>query len=131
MTNRINVSSSLQDYLETILNLSKQNGEARITDIADKLSVAKSSVHQAVNRLKKSGLVEQAKYGSLTLTNEGFQVASKVKEKHDILVAFFKEILGVKSDIANRDACLIEHSISKITVEKLVEFMDNYTRNNT
>lgn len=130
MVGSIRVSASLQDYLETILILSKQNEEVRVTDIADELDVAKSSVHQAVTKLKRSGLVNQVRYGSLALTKEGFNVASRVKEKHDILVKFFVEVLGVNRDVSTRDACLIEHSISKTTIDKLVRFMDDYTKNN-
>jgi DtxR family Mn-dependent transcriptional regulator len=131
LTNKIIVTPSLQDYLEAILNISKlsENQKVRVTDIADELDVAKSSVHQAVSQLKKAGLVAHEKYGPLVLTNKGVNVATKVKEKHDILVRFFEDVLGVSSEISDRDACLIEHSISPVTMDKLIEFMDNYTKN--
>jgi DtxR family Mn-dependent transcriptional regulator len=128
VTKRINVSPSLQDYLEAILNISKQNDKVRVTDLAEELQVAKSSVHQAVSQLKKAGLVSHEKYGPLILTERGVQEASKVKEKHDILVRFFEEVLGVSREISERDACLIEHSISSVSMDKLIEFMDNYNK---
>ncbi|HHW30693.1 MAG TPA: metal-dependent transcriptional regulator [Clostridiaceae bacterium] len=128
MTNKISVSPSLQDYLEAILNISQQNEKVRVTDLAEELEVAKSSVHQAVSQLKKAGLVAHEKYGPLVLTEKGEQIALKVKEKHDILVRFFEEVLGVSKEISHRDACLIEHSISSTSLDKLIDFMDNYTK---
>ncbi|HHU69818.1 MAG TPA: metal-dependent transcriptional regulator [Thermoanaerobacterales bacterium] len=126
-SNNVKVSPSLEDYLETILNISLQDDKVRITDLADSLNVAKSSVHQAVSQLKKAGLVTQEKYGPVDLTDSGRKEAAKVKKKHELLVRFFADILGVDQEIAQRDACLIEHSISSVTINKLMEFCDNYT----
>jgi len=126
-TNNIKVSPSLEDYLETILNISLQDEKVRITDLAEALDVAKSSVHQAVSQLKKAGLVTQERYGPVGLTDSGQKEATKVKKKHEILVRFFEDVLGVDKETAQRDACLIEHSISPVTIDKLMKFCDKHT----
>ncbi|MFU0800117.1 MAG: metal-dependent transcriptional regulator [Xylanivirga thermophila] len=128
--NQIDISPSLQDYLETILNLSNEYETVRVTDLAQEMNVAKSSVHQAVTQLKKTGLVEQEPYGPLILTKEGENIATKVLEKHHLLVKFFTEVLDVDYDTAQKDACLIEHSISPVTVEKLINFLEHYIQEN-
>ncbi len=129
MTNKITVTPSLQDYLEAILNLSEHNEKVRITDIATELDVAKSSVHQAVTQLDKAGFVEHERYGPLELTEKGRKEALKVRNKHDLLVKFFTQILGVDYETAHDDACLIEHVISQTTIDKLIEFCENYIDN--
>lgn len=128
--NQIDISPSLQDYLETILNLSNEYETVRVTDLAQEMNVAKSSVHQAVTQLKKTGLVEQEPYGPLILTKEGENIATKVLEKHHLLVKFFTEVLDVDYNTAQKDACLIEHSISPVTVEKLINFLEHYIQEN-
>ncbi|HHY13501.1 MAG TPA: metal-dependent transcriptional regulator, partial [Thermoanaerobacterales bacterium] len=121
-TKKIEISPSLEDYLETILNISLSDENVRITDLSEALDVAKSSVHQAVCQLKKAGLVTQEKYGPVNLTDSGQKEATRIKKKHDILANFFENILGVDKKTAQRDACLIEHSISPATIKKLMEF---------
>jgi len=129
MVNKRAVSPSLEDYLETILVISEQNEKVRITDLAAALDVAKSSVHQAISRLKEADLVIQEKYGPVDLTDMGRQKAQMIREKHEILVSFFVDVLGVDQDTAHKDACLIEHSISVVTIEKLIEFLKNFKLN--
>lgn len=126
MTNKITVTPSLQDYLEAILNLSEDSKKVRITDIAAELDVAKSSVHQAVTQLEKAEMVTHERYGPLELTKKGRKEALKVRDKHDILVKFLTQVLGVDSETADNDACLIEHVISEVTIDKLTEFFEEY-----
>ncbi|NMA94833.1 MAG: metal-dependent transcriptional regulator [Clostridiales bacterium] len=128
MTNKVTITPSLQDYLEAILNLSEDSKKVRITDIATELDVAKSSVHQAVTQLEKAKLVVHERYGPLELTDKGRKEALKVRDKHDILVKFFTQVLGVDYKTADNDACLIEHVISQITIEKLTKFFEDYIK---
>lgn len=124
---RIDVSPSLQDYLKAILNLSEQCPRVRVTDMAELLEVAKPSVHQAVTQLVKAGLVTHERYGPLELTEKGVKAAQNIKDKHKMLVKFFVEVLGVDMETAQSDACLIEHSISPVTMEKLIKHFEEYT----
>lgn len=120
----LSLSPSLENYLKMILQL-QQNGHAvRITDLAEKLSNAKSSVNQAVGTLKKQGLVRHERYGPLELTNRGEAVAMNIVKRHDMLMKFMIEVLGVDPVVADNDACLMEHAVSTATMEKLSAYME-------
>ena len=107
------VSGAMEDYLEIILILEKKAGYARVSDIAEKLSVAKSSVHTALHILEDKELIIHEKYGTVKLTESGLKKASEVYERHVILHRFFEEFLGVESEIAENDACACEHVLSE------------------
>lgn len=117
------LSPSLENYLEVILNLTELHGAVRVTDLSEELSVAKSSVNQAVSKLVELKLVYHERYGPLKLTTSGLELANKIKRRHKILKKFMTEILGVERDIAEEDACKIEHHISSETFERLVDFL--------
>lgn len=117
-------TQSIEDYLEIILLLSQQQEKVRVTDIAEKLNVAKASVSQAINNLDKLKLVHKEKYGPVTLTDKGRRIAYRVKTKHNILREFLVHILKVPYDIAEKDACLMEHVVSHQTVTGIVDFLE-------
>lgn len=125
----MDVSASMQDYLEVILNLTENEESVRVTDIANKLNIAKASVNQTVNKLKNLGLVQQQVYGPVELTTKGRAIAEKVRRRHRKLREFLVDVLGVDKTVAERDACLMEHAISTETMQKLTEFLDHYHRN--
>jgi len=128
MSGAMAISSAMQDYLEVILDLSETEGAVRVTDIANRLSIAKASVSQAVRTLKGAGLVTQERYGTVRLTRAGREQAVEVRRRHRTLRRFLVEVLGVNPRIAERDACLMEHAISPQTMEKLVEFLERSHR---
>ena len=123
MDETTSLSPSLEDYLEVILDLKEENESIRVTDLAEKLQVAKSSVNQAVVKLVELQLLTHERYGPLELTELGEAKARKVRERHRILTRFFSETLGVDPQIAEKDACGIEHYISPVTMEKLVKYL--------
>ncbi len=118
-----NVTASLEDYLETIYFLNNDDG-VRVTDIATELSISKPSVNRAINTLKAQGLVTHEHYGSLFLTEEGLEIAKKVAKRHFTLKKFLNQVIGVEENIAEEEACLIEHGLSTDTVEKIEKFMN-------
>lgn len=118
------ISSSSQDYLEAILELSPDNIGVRVTDVAIKLNIKKASVTQAINVLAEEGLVLKEKYGPVFLTSKGIDEAERVKIKHSLLKHFFEKVLGVNSAVAENDACLIEHSLSEETFLFFSEFLN-------
>jgi len=124
------ISPSLEDYLEAIYIISKKYGSARVKEIADFLNVKSSSVSEAIGRLKDAGLVDHEKYGRIRLTSVGRQVAVEVYRKHVELLNFLVNVLGVPREIAERDACAIEHVISKVTLEKLLNFIEQVMKIN-
>jgi len=121
----VNFSASSQDYLEAILELSNERGQIRSIDLSSKLGVTRASVNRAIGVLKELGYVTQEKYSEILLTKEGRQAAEAVIIRHKTLKTFLIEVLGVTSEIAQVDACKMEHSISIETLEKLRSFMDN------
>ena len=120
----MNFSASSQDYLEAILELSNERGQIRSIDLSSKLGVTRASVNRAIGVLKELGYVTQEKYSEILLTKEGRQAAEAVIIRHKTLKTFLIEVLGVTSEIAQVDACKMEHSISIETLEKLRSFMD-------
>lgn len=116
------LSTSLEDYLETIFILNKERGEIRITDIANAMEISKPSVNKAVANLKDQGFLTHQKYGEIKLTKEGKALAKSIYFKHNTLVNFLTKKLGINKEIAENDACKIEHVISPETLEKLIKY---------
>jgi len=122
------LTSTNEDYLEAIYALGGQTGMVRSVDLADHLGVSKASVNKAVGTLKQAGLVEQPHYGSLSLTAAGAEYAASVLHRHLILFRFLTEMLGVDAAQASEEACLMEHAISSETIQRFIEFIDNYQK---
>ena len=117
------LTESLENYLETIGMLVRKNKIARVKDISKELGVKNSSVNIALNVLADKGLIVHEKYGYVELTPEGKRIADDIQHKEDVLFQFFTEILDVDKDIALKDACRIEHTISDETLAKLIFFI--------
>lgn len=124
----VKISPSSQDYLEIILDLSKDGVPVRSIDIANALGYSRASINRAVNVLKSAGLVAQEKYGTLSLTKEGLKTAQDVRERHNILKNFLIDLLQVSEATAEEDACRMEHIISEETLIKLVEYTKKVKR---
>ncbi len=116
------LSSTMEDYLESILSLKRDNGFARVGEIADKLNVKSSTVNSALKQLFKKKLVIHERYGYVGLTSEGEKIAGEVQKKHDILYRFLTEFLMLDSKKAEKEACSIEHSISQDTFVRFTKF---------
>ena len=114
---------SREDYLEAILQLSEEGKHPKSIDVARKLGFSKPSVSVAVKKLKESGLIIVEPDGELILTNVGKDIAEKTLEKHKYLTELFIKI-GVDPDMAEEQACKIEHDINEDTFKKLKEFLD-------
>lgn len=104
-----------ENYLETILVLTKKNGSVRSIDIADAMQFTKASVSRAMSILKRDNYIIMHPDGSILLTKEGLKKATAVYDRHVTLTRFINEVLGVDVEIAEKDACRIEHIISPET----------------
>ncbi|MGI5923871.1 MAG: DtxR family transcriptional regulator [Lentisphaeria bacterium] len=118
------LSPEMEDYLETIAALFRANGEARVTDIAERLSVSKAGVTQALRSLAAKGLVDYRPYVSPTLTATGQHIAERVQRRHDVLKRFLAEVLLVDAELAEANACRLEHAVDRSVLERLAHFMD-------
>ncbi|MDR0822634.1 MAG: metal-dependent transcriptional regulator [Endomicrobium sp.] len=114
-----NLSPALEDYLEAISALKREKKYARVGDIAKTLNVKSSSANTAVNLLTEAELAIHERYGYVDLTERGEKIAQEVQRKHDILYMFLNDLLFIDPQIAVKEACAIEHSISSETIHKL------------
>ena len=101
-----------ENYLETILVLTKKNGSVRSIDIAEAMQFTKASVSRAMSILKRDNYIIMHPDGSILLTKEGLKKATAVYDRHVTLTRFINEVLGVDVEM---DACRIEHIISPET----------------
>jgi Mn-dependent DtxR family transcriptional regulator len=117
-----------EDYLESIyrLGFDQADGEGgvRSVDVAERLGVSKASVNKAVSVLKDQGMVDQSRYGRVTLTPEGEAYAMRVWHAHRTLRAFLEGDLGVAHEVADEEACLMEHVLSADTMNRLTAYLD-------
>ena len=116
-------SPNMEDYLEAIAMLRGEEKVVRVSQIGRRLSVKMSSVTSALNKLSQNGFVVHERYGYVRLTPQGDKVAKEVIRRHKALTRFFAEALGVDREIAEEDACKIEHVISPLSMERLTKFL--------
>ena len=114
-------NESSENYLETILILSRNRPVVRSIDIATQLDFKKSSVSVAMKKLRQSEHIAVSPEGFITLTKSGKEIAERIYERHQVISAWLTG-LGVDPKVASEDACRIEHVISSETFEKLKEF---------
>ena len=112
-----------ENYLETILLLQKKLGCVRSIDIANKLDYSKPSVSRAMGILKKQDYITMDKSGFIELTDKGLQKAREIYERHTLIQEFLIETLGVEPDIAEQDACRIEHDISPESFQAIKNYI--------
>ena len=117
------LTSTMEDYLEAIAALKKQNDIARVRDISRLLGVKSSSVNAALRTLAKKNLVRHEKYGYVNLTPAGEEIARNIQGRHDLLLKFLTEILNINDKEALEDACKMEHAISPKTFARLTKFI--------
>jgi len=110
----LKIQESAENYLETILVLTKRIGTVRSIDIVNELDFAKPSVSVYVRNLRDNGFIDIDKSGYITLTPTGLQIAESIYERHQILTRMLIS-LGVDPQTAENDACRIEHVISTET----------------
>jgi Mn-dependent DtxR family transcriptional regulator len=106
------VNESAENYLETILVLSKKLPVVRSVDIANELNFKKSSVSIAMKNLREKNHITVTDAGYIYLTDEGKAIAEMIFERHELITDILVK-LGVDEEIAAEDACRIEHVISK------------------
>ena len=112
------VNESAENYLETILMLSKEKPVVRSVDIAEELGFKKSSVSVAMKKLRESNHITVTKEGFIYLTDAGREIAEMIYERHELLTDWLVR-LGVDKTIASEDACRMEHVISKESFEAI------------
>ena len=122
--NKEGLSESLEDYLETILDLERTNKVARAKDIAERLGVLRGSVTGALKTLAERGLINYTPYSFITLTRKGASIAKEIARRHEVIKDFLQSVLFLDAEKAELNACRMEHAMDKGTVDRLVKFIE-------
>ena len=117
-------TASMEDYLETVAILRGEGTMVRVQQIGQALGVKMPSVTAALRKLCEEGLVEHEKYGYVELTTEGDKAAQDIFHRHEVLRHFLTDVLSIDPQIAQEDACRMEHAISSISLDRLAKFIE-------
>jgi Mn-dependent DtxR family transcriptional regulator len=112
------IRASAEDYLETILLLSKKTGNVRSIDVVNDMGFTKPSVSVAMKKLRGDKMINMDNEGYITLTKKGEKAAEQVYERHSVLFDWLVSI-GIEKKTAAADACRMEHIISEDTFQAI------------
>lgn len=118
----VQLTASLEDYLEAIAELIDLEGHAHTKEIAAKLNVKMPSVTGALRQLEKQGIIVYNAHYPVQLTPEGRRIAREVVHRHSVLTKFFAGILGLSPEKASATACQVEHVVDTDTIRRFVLF---------
>lgn len=124
MPDTVELSATLEDYLEAMARVIAEKGTARVRDIAEALSVHKSTVTAALRSLSEKGLVDYAPYEIATLTSKGEEVARRIVHRHEVIRSFLVQVLSVNEERAEANACRMEHDLDREVLERLHLFAE-------
>jgi len=114
---------TIEDYAELIYILEKKKSKVHTNDVANALHISPASVTEIFQKLNEEGYINYEKYSGVRLTPKGKKIAVDTKRKHDTLKSFLM-ILGVSEDIADEDACKIEHITHPQTMKRFTKFVE-------
>jgi len=120
----MHINESAENYLETILRLSKVRPVVRSVDIAEELGYKKSSISVAMKNLREAEHITVTKEGFIYLTDTGRKIAEMIYERHELLTTWLIR-LGVNEQTASEDACRIEHDISQESFEAIKNYINS------
>jgi len=115
-----------EDYLRALHEIVEMKGYARIRDIAMELDVQPPSVVEMMKKLHQMGFVAYEKYGAVTLTSQGKEIAKAIAKRHEIFKKFL-EIIQVPKEIASKDSHILEHRLHPKTVLQFARFVEFFT----
>jgi len=119
-----NISLKQQIYLETIYDLSVNEGHAHVKSIAERLSIRMPSVTEVMHKLAEKKLINYDVRKNISLTIEGGEIAIELDKRHSVLADFFAKILGCPASKAQSIACKVEHVVDSDFCDRLAGFAD-------
>jgi len=114
---------TIEDYVELLWSLQEGRKRVHTNDVASVLGINPASVTEIFQKLSDEGYINYEKYGGVILTKKGKDLAVKTRYKHESLKEFLI-LLGVDKEIAEHDACEMEHILHKDTMETIVKFVE-------
>jgi len=114
---------TIEEYLEIILILQNEKGQATTGEIANLMNISSPSVSEMLAKLDDEKLIIYTPYKGVTLSSQGLKIANNIIKKHQI-ISDFLQMIGVEKETAEIDACNIEHHISDKSMEKLIKFLE-------
>ncbi len=118
------LTPALEDYLESIYQLVRDGGFARVRDIAKARNVRAASVTPAMRRLDELGLIRYERREYVVLTPQGEDAARRVYGRHLLLSRFFSGFLGMSPAEADSNACAVEHVLSPAAIDRLARYFE-------
>lgn len=125
------MKESAENYLETILLLQRDKGTVRSIDVARALGYSKPSVSRAMGILRDEGMLEVEDSGALVLTKEGSKKARALLDRHETITQFLMMTTDVPQEIAEQDACKMEHFLHEKTfkgIKKFIKEVEEYNQ---
>lgn len=116
-----------ENYLETILILKEKKGVVHSIDIARTLNFSKPSVSRAMSILREHGFITMNASGEIELTETGLKKAQDIYSRHQILTAFLQDIIGIEAELAEENACRMEHILDQEVMDGISKFMEKCT----
>jgi DtxR family Mn-dependent transcriptional regulator len=114
---------TIEDYIELVYDVQKGKKRVHTNDIASALNINPASVTEIFQKLSAEGYVSYKKYIGIKLTNKGKNIALKTKKKHNTLSEFLV-LLGIDKNIAEKDACEMEHILHPSTMDTVIKFVE-------
>jgi DtxR family Mn-dependent transcriptional regulator len=122
------ISSTHEMYLKVLHEARGDHGVARVGDLARRLDVSPGTVSSVLKKLERMHLVQHERYGLVSLTHDGSEVAACVIRRYETIRALLVEVLGVAPETAAIDACMMEHAVSPETVGRMQALLKTQRR---
>jgi len=118
------ISKRMEEYLEAMYMLYVKKRVIRLKDLAKILRIRPASIVNYLDRLNEEGFVEYRKREYIKLTEKGFRYAREIYKRHVLIRKFLQILLDIPEDIADLDACYIEHGLHKETLDRIIKFVE-------
>ena len=115
---------SRENYLRIILELEKENKQAKSIDISRKLNITKASVSEMIRKLAKNKLISIKPYSKISLTTQGKKAAEEIIEKHSLVKEFMQKALNLEEKQAAEEAHILEHALSENSIDRIREIIE-------
>ena len=119
MHRKPHISPTHEMYLKVLHGLGKDHEVARVRDVAQGLGVSAGTVSSVLKKLQAMELVRHDRYGAVALTSAGSAIARCVQHRFETVKSVLIEIFGVDPETADSDACMMEHSVSPTTLNRM------------